>query len=84
LWLIVFCCIDDQSNVVIACCLFGVLIINQTLLFVVVRHCWVVLMNQSNFDAGCLVSIVLLVVVVCPLFVVDSYDYQSNYVVGCG
>jgi hypothetical protein len=41
-------------------------------------------MNQSNFVASCLVFVVLLVVVSCPLFVVGSYDYQSNDVVGCG
>jgi hypothetical protein len=41
-------------------------------------------MNQTNFVASCIVSVVWLLVVSCPLFVVGSYDYQSNDVVGCG
>jgi hypothetical protein len=34
-----FCCSDDQTNVVIAYYLFVVLIINQTLLFIVFESC---------------------------------------------
>jgi hypothetical protein len=87
--MLVFSCIDHQSNVIVVYPLLVVLMINPTMWLAVVECCWLYcplfivgrIDDKSNVIVGCIDD--QSNVVGGPMLVVRCIDHQSNVFVGC-